>query len=186
MKLYFIALLISLASCAGPTRENIKVSEAEKVFTQITGMHNSELILVSTLNRSILLSDTSIFSVAVTNQNLIFKTSGVEIKKTSPILPTDHKSGRGSQATLDCIIYELGILPGTKEDLFIIRGAGLCNACPELFAFYNKRGVCVWLTYSNKYKIYNSIGSFEGVCEEYGVDSILWQKGDYRKIEVVF
>lgn len=169
-----------MSSCTNENAGDEGLKNTSKNISIRVSVDSSELILETRIDSNKINNTVSI------KQMLIFKQNGHQIAQSpSPIIANNKVfTHEDSITVLDNVIYEIGALKGGKGNLFTIYGAGSCNACPELVAFYNQSGKCVWLNYSNASKVYKSIGDFTKELNTYGIDSTKWFNKDYRRVTV--
>lgn len=172
-----LLIILVLVSCSNKDKDKINEKLGLKRIYISISKDSNELILETLID-----SNKKNNTIAI-KQKLIFIKSGKEIsEKKSPILNGNGiYNNEDSITVLDNIIYEIGLLEGSNGFVYSIYGAGSCNACPELYAFYNQMGNCIWLIYSNKNKLYKSIGNFNDICKNYGIDTSDWYNKVYRR-----
>lgn len=175
-----LAMIITLIllSCVDVKRDEETQGGTPKMLSIRLATDSSELILETCIDSN----ETN--NTASIKQKLIFKMNGVIIAQTTSPIFDERKTltSEDSLTVLDNVIYEIGVLEGSNGSVYTVYGAGSCNACPELFAFYKHSGECIWLNYSNKNKFYKNFGDFSSVCRLYGIDSLKWQNKEYRYV----
>lgn len=183
---YLLFLLIGTAchQNSNVTLEN-QFNEQEKKNEIIDG--NYKLVLITKLHPKKIQNGAEYnFNSVIEEQTLHFFEHESEINKS--ILPfpkiTVESIEGDSIKVVENAIIELGVLKGETSNLFVVQGQGHCNACPEFFGIYSQKGVLLWYTYSNKYKIFNEYGSFRGAFEQSGADSLEWENGTFKKIKI--
>jgi hypothetical protein len=172
-----LLIILVLVSCSNKDKDGVNEKVGLKKMYISISKESNELILETIIDTN------KVSNTFAINQKLIFKKNSKFIsEKKSPILNENGiYSNEDSITVLDNIIYEIGLLEGSNGFIYSIYGAGSCNACPELYAFYNQMGNCIWLIYSNKNKLYKSIGNFNEVCKNYGIDTSDWYNKVYRR-----
>jgi len=183
------SVFVILYACSNNVnRQNNKELSKISLLTKQIKSSSGEILKLNTfLYDSCLIKESSTIKNAVKKQRLLFIKNGVQISiSDNPINNTVFTTTNcaDSLKVLECVIYEIGFLKGNRGNLFCVKGIGLCNACPELFAFYNMSGECIWFNYSNQYKVFNSFGNFSEVCSHNGIDSTAWLNGKYKKVDI--
>ena len=184
---FFIFLLFIAGPLCSIKQNRLQNDEHLTVLTtKVSDDKNDDLILRTYVYDSCLINNSSTFSNGVKKQELFFLVNGKLVsKKISPMkMRFVNAECTDSLKVLENVIYEIGLIQGNGKILYTIKGAGLCNACPELFAFYNTSGDCLWLKYSNQYKIFKTYGDFESVCKDYGIDPDVWYSNKYKKVKI--
>lgn len=126
------------------------------------------------------------FSTVIEEQSLVFYHKNGLIKKVNLPIPkmyVETLSG-DSIKVVENVIYELGVLNGKKQNLFITKGQGHCNACPEFFGIYDELGNTLWSSYSNKYITFMTFGDFEEAFKISEADSLNWESGNFKKVDI--
>lgn len=184
-----ILLAFCKISCNNTSSATVpnKLQKIKVIVTEISSSTGETFKLKSFIYDSCLIKHSTTTQTGVKRQELFFLKNGVQITKNeSPIINVTYSQSNctDSLQVMECSIYEIGVLEGTKGKIFSIKGVGLDNASPELFAFYDVNGKCVWLSYSNQFKSYKSAGDYDSVCKEIGVDTSLWLAGHYKKATI--
>lgn len=117
----------------------------------------------------------------VVDQCLNFYLSDSLVSKISlPVQKRKLSCGKDYFLELVCYpLYEIGFLSGSRESLFVVKGGGCCNACPEFFGFYDFSGHERWSKLSSKCEVFFENGLINEVFIESGCDSLDWQNGNY-------
>jgi len=183
---YLLFLLVGTA-CNQNTNVALKnqFNELEKTNEIIDG--NYKMVLITKLHPKELQNGVDYsFNSVIEEQSLVFFENGSEINKSTLPLPkmTVENIEGDSIKVVENAIIELGVLKGKTSNLFVVQGQGHCNACPEFFGIYSQKGVLLWYTYSNKYKIFDEYGSFSGAFEQSEADSLEWENGTFKKIKI--
>jgi hypothetical protein len=186
MKLVYLIILLIGVSCGSKTAVIQESLQSDKTILE-TALSSSKgrLLLHTTIDTSLNEEEVYPFKYGVIKQELFFYLDGKVVNRCLSSMPFSSitRNNGDSVKILENVIYELGILKGGSYDLYSVKGAGLCNSCPEYFAFYTMAGDCVWSNYSSKYKVFKSTGDFNEACINAGIDSIKWFNNDYKKIE---
>lgn len=183
------SVFVILYACSNDdnSQKNKELNNNNLLTKQIKSSTGEILKLNTFLYDSCLIKESSTIKNAVKKQSLLFIKNGAQISiSDNPVDNTVFRTTNcaDSLKVLECVIYEIGFIEGSRGNLFCVKGVGLCNACPELFAFYNMSGECIWFNYSNQYKVFNSFGNFSEVCSRNGIDSTAWLNGKYKKVDI--
>ncbi len=175
MRTYLLIIAFILSACMSNKSSNEAFNNTRNIITKIA-TDSSELVLETFVDSN------KVYNCVLIRQELIFKKNGQTVARCLfPMVDNSKKYTHEDSITmLDNLIYEIGVLEGTNGNIYTIYGAGSCNACPELFAFYSQSGDVLWLSYSNKEKVYKSVGDFYNVTKKYGLDTIKWYKKEYK------
>lgn len=187
MKLYLLVLFTAFTFYSPNKQIKRETSlHVTILINKIKTSDDEELVLKTFVYDSCQIKNSSTFLNGIKKQELIFLKDGKQICKESSPMGKKYVSAdcRDSLQVLENVIYEISVIEGIHRNLYVIKGSGVCNACPELFAFYNTLGECVWLNYSNKYKVFKAVGSFKDACKEFGIDSSIWYGNKYKKVKI--
>ena len=86
--------------------------------------------------------------------------------------------------TLEVYLNEVGIIHGTKGELFILEGYGGCNECKEYTCLIDTSGRVQYSLLRDKSEVYATQGDFNTVLNHIGYPVLQYRAGKYPHVLV--
>jgi hypothetical protein len=155
--------------------------------TSISFKNYSLKVLSTIQNDRVESTDSNFFNPVVLKQQLQFLQNGKIIKEIE--YPTNKVllkvTGGNYVKMLENVLFNIGVVEGSKGSLYVLNGYGGCNSCTEYIGFFSLEGEILWYSYANTQTVFGAFGDLNKVLEKYNIPKeIVFSNKKYKNVDV--